>query len=273
MPGTASSRSLCPRGGRPWSAPGAAAAARGARVALAGGAAVGDELVAERRGRRAAMVELEAPWPVAELLAASTGSPPLPPYIARHARPKPDDAERYQTVYAREGASVAAPTAGLHFTPELLGPAAPRAGCEVHDLRLDVGPGTFRPIVAAAPSSSTRWTPEPAVDPAGTAEAIARAQAEGRRVVAVGTTTTRALESAAVGRRRARGTGAAGLFIRPPHRFRVVDALLTNFHLPRSRCSCSSAPSRDASSSSTRTRTRWPPGYRFYSFGDAMLLT
>jgi S-adenosylmethionine:tRNA ribosyltransferase-isomerase len=240
----------------------------GARVALAGGAAVAT-VMGERPGG-AREVELKAPWPVAELLARH-GLPPLPPYIERHRAPKPDDAERYQTVYAREGVSVAAPTAGLHFTPELLARLAAR-GVETRELRLDVGPGTFRPIQASGPEAHAMEA-EPAWIPADTADAIARAKAEHRRVIAVGTTTTRALESAAVDGGVRAGPGEAGLFIRPPYRFRVVDALLTNFHLPRTTLLllvCAFAGRELVLDAYAHAVTA---GYRFYSFGDAMLLT
>ena len=154
-------------------------------------------------------------------------------YIERHDAPKPEDRERYQTVYARDDGSVAAPTAGLHFTPELLARLAetrsrgalPDAARGAGHVPADAGRAGRRRI---AWRRSRR-------DPRGDRGGRRRAKRAGRRVVAVGTTTTRALEWAAGedGRLRA-GPGAADLFIRPGHRFRVVDALVTNFHLPRS---------------------------------------
>src|SRR6266446_4231423 len=130
------------------------------------------------------VVAIEAPWPVRELMERH-GLPPLPPYIGRHDAPKPEDRERYQTVYAREDGSVAAPTAGLHFTPELLA-RLERVGVEVHYLTLHVGPGTFRPLRARR-LEEHRMEAEPIDIPGPTAAAVERARREGRRVVAVGT--------------------------------------------------------------------------------------
>jgi S-adenosylmethionine:tRNA-ribosyltransferase-isomerase (queuine synthetase) len=197
---------------------------------LAGGAA--QAIVREHRPHGERVVEITAPWEVDELLERH-GLPPLPPYIERHDAPKPEDRERYQTVYATTKGSVAAPTAGLHFTPALLARLASK-GVEIHRLTLHVGPGTFRPMKTPRVEEH-RLEGEIAEVPAATAEAVNRAKAEGRRVVAVGTTTTRTLEWAAdvSGRVRER-RGEADLFIYPGYRFRVVDALVTNFHLPRS---------------------------------------
>src|SRR5260370_215619 len=192
----------------------------GARVDLAGGAARAHVVGEGNEGTR--VVAIEAPWPVRELMERH-GLPPLPAYIGRHDAPKPEDRERYQTVYAREDGSVAAPTAGLHFTPELLA-RLERCSVEVHYLTLHVGPGTFRPLRAGRVEEH-RMEAEPIDIPEPTAEAVERARREGRHVVAVGPTTTRALEWAAGedGRVRA-GTGPAGLFIRPGYPFRGVDA-------------------------------------------------
>jgi S-adenosylmethionine:tRNA ribosyltransferase-isomerase len=215
-------------------------------------------------------VAIEAPWPVRELMERH-GLPPLPPYISRHDAPKPEDRERYQTVYAREDGSVAAPTAGLHFTPELLARLAGR-GVPVHYLTLHVGPGTFRPIRAGRVEDH-RLEAEPIDIPEETAEAVERARREGRRVVAVGTTTTRALEWAAAEDGRVRAcTGLADLFIRPGHRFRVVDALVTNFHLPRSSLLVlvSAFAGRDLVLAAYRHAVA--ARYRLYSYGDAMLI-
>jgi len=288
---------------------------RGARIALAGGVATAT--VVEERPAGVRVVEIDAPAGVAALLERH-GLPPLPPYIGRHEAPKPEDRERYQTVYARDGASVAAPTAGLHFTHELMARLAAR-GVEVLGLRLDVGPATFRPIGTARPGGVAQlrgagttggaarageaapggdparpgdggpagtgprheavdvdahvMEPEPIAIPPSTAEAIARAKAEGRRVVAVGTTTTRALESAADGRGGVRaGEGGAGLFIRPPHRFQLVDALVTNFHLPRSTLLVLVSAFADRELILAAYAHAVAAGYRFYSFGDAMLI-
>ena len=198
------------------------------------------------------------------------GHVPLPPYIRRPDRPS--DRARYQTVYAREAGSVAAPTAGLHFTPDVLERLAAR-GIDTVELVLHVGPGTFRPV-AVDDVRGHRVDPEPFSIPEATAAAITRARREGRRVVAVGTTTTRALETAAEpdGSPRA-GDGETGLVILPGHRFRAVDVLLTNFHLPRSSLLllvCAFAGREKvlaAYAEAVRQR------YRFYSYGDALLLT
>lgn len=197
------------------------------------------------------------------------GRVPLPPYIGRE-----DDAEdrvRYQTVYAERTGSVAAPTAGLHFTPELLARAA-EAGVEVVRLTLHVGVGTFRPVEAERPSEhvlhAERWELRPVE-----AARLNRVRAAGGRVWAVGTTSARTLETAAdeSGRFTA-GSGWTDLFIRPPHRFRGVDALLTNFHLPRSSLLMlvSALAGRERVLAAYRHAVR--EGYRFYSYGDAMLI-
>jgi S-adenosylmethionine:tRNA ribosyltransferase-isomerase len=240
----------------------------GARIGLAGGAALAQVVGDGSEGTR--VVAIEAPWPVRELMERH-GLPPLPPYIGRHDAPKPEDRERYQTVYAREDGSVAAPTAGLHFTPELLA-RLERCGVDVHYLTLHVGPGTFRPLRAGRVEEH-RMEAEPIDIPEPTAEAVERARREGRRVVAVGTTTTRALEWAAGedGRVRA-GTGPADLFIRPGHRFRAVDALVTNFHLPRSSLLVLVSAFAGRELVLAAYRHAVAARYRFYSYGDAMLI-
>ena len=261
---------LRPAGERRWEAlvhPGRRCRV-GARVDLAGGA--GRARVVGETSAGARVVEIESPWPVPELL-ERRGLPPLPPYIARHDAPKPEDRERYQTVYARDDGSVAAPTAGLHFTPELLARIA-GAGVSVHYLTLHVGPGTFRPLRAERVEEH-RMEAEPIDIPASTARAVNDARREGRRVIAVGTTTTRALEWAAGADGRLReGRDEADLFIRPGHRFRLVDALITNFHLPRSTLlvlvSAFAGRARVLEAYRHAVKAR----YRFYSYGDAMLI-
>jgi len=240
----------------------------GARVTLAGGAA--RATVLEHRGEGARAVEIESPWPLDDFLERH-GLPPLPPYIERHDAPKPEDWERYQTVYAREKGSVAAPTAGLHFTPALLERVG-AAGVEIHRVTLHVGAGTFRPI-RSAEVEGHRLEAEAAEVPAATAEGVNRARAEGRRVIAVGTTTTRTLEWAADegGRVRA-GRGGADLFIYPGHRFRVVDTLVTNFHLPRSTLLLLVSAFAGRERVLDAYRHAIALGYRFYSYGDAMLI-
>jgi S-adenosylmethionine:tRNA ribosyltransferase-isomerase len=199
------------------------------------------------------------------------GLPPLPPYIARHAKPGPEDAERYQTIYARTPGSVAAPTAGLHFSDEVLARLETR-GIEIRRVTLHIGPGTFRPIKASRVEDHA-LPPERAVVPGETARAVNAARAEGRRVVAVGTTVTRTLESTADAEGRLQPLdGHAGAFITPGYRFRVVDALLTNFHLPRT----SLLALVCAFGGSERVLRAYAhavaAGYRFYSYGDATLI-
>ncbi|HKW94900.1 MAG TPA: tRNA preQ1(34) S-adenosylmethionine ribosyltransferase-isomerase QueA [Methylomirabilota bacterium] len=240
----------------------------GARLDLAEGVARARVVGEGREGAR--VVEIEAPWPVPELLERH-GLPPLPPYIARHDAPKPEDRERYQTVYARDDGSVAAPTAGLHFTPELLARLA-SAGVCVHYLTLHVGPGTFRPLRAERVEEH-RMEAEPIDVPASTARAVNDARREGRRVIAVGTTTTRALEWAAGADGRLRdGPGESDLFIRPGHRFRLVDALITNFHLPRSTLLVLVSAFAGRALVLDAYRHAVEARYRFYSYGDAMLI-
>ncbi|HKC07216.1 MAG TPA: tRNA preQ1(34) S-adenosylmethionine ribosyltransferase-isomerase QueA [Methylomirabilota bacterium] len=240
----------------------------GASVELAGGAARARIVGEAASGAR--VVEIDGPWAVRELLERH-GLPPLPPYIERHDAPKPEDRERYQTVYARDEGSVAAPTAGLHFTPELLARLAER-GVAVHFLTLHVGPGTFRPL-RAAQVDEHRMEAEPIEIPEETARAVHEAKREGRRVVAVGTTTTRALEWAAGEDGCLReGPGAADLFIRPGHPFRVVDALITNFHLPRSTLLVLVAALAGRELILDAYRHAVAARYRFYSYGDAMLI-
>ena len=237
----------------------------GAHLAVAGGAAGARVLDVLADGVRVLVFTGSA-----RDLLDRHGLPPLPPYIDRHQCPKPEDWQRYQTVYARHEGSIAAPTAGLHFTTALL--ARLRAsGIEVHPLTLHVGIGTFRPVRTARVEVHQMRAEEVAI-PGETADAVNRARAEGRRVVAVGTTTTRALEWAwALGRVRAE-RGAADLFIYPGHRFRVVDALVTNFHLPRSTLLMLVAALAGREPILDAYRHAIAAGYRFYSYGDAMLI-
>jgi S-adenosylmethionine:tRNA ribosyltransferase-isomerase len=197
------------------------------------------------------------------------GETPLPPYI-RRAHADPRDAERYQTVYARDPGSVAAPTAGLHFTRALLDALAER-GVERAEVVLHVGPGTFRPL-RAQDLAAGRLHAERYALPRTCAEAVARARERGGRVVAVGTTTARVLETcAAADRGVTPGSGATDLFLRPGSRFRVVDALLTNFHLPRSSLLLLVAAFAGRERVLRAYAEAVAAGYRFHSYGDAML--
>jgi S-adenosylmethionine:tRNA ribosyltransferase-isomerase len=197
------------------------------------------------------------------------GHVPLPPYI--HRADTPADLERYQTVYAREAGSVAAPTAGLHFTPDLLAALGAR-GVETASLVLHVGPGTFRPV-EAEDVRAHRVDPERFTIPEATAAAFDRARAEGRRILAVGTTVTRTLESAidAAGR-LVPGDGETSLVVVPGHRFRAVDALVTNFHLPRSSLLLLVSAFAGRERVLAAYRAAVAARYRFYSYGDAMLV-
>ena len=200
----------------------------------------------------------------------AVGEMPLPPYIRRK-RPDPEDRERYQTVFACEPGSVAAPTAGLHLTEfllrDLLG-----GGVSWADVILHVGPGTFRPL-RPEDLARGRLHPEDFELPAATAEAVARTRAAGGRIVAVGTTTTRVLETCAQEDGGVRpGRGETDLFIRPGYRFRVVDALLTNFHLPRSSLLLLVAAFAGRERVLNAYAEAVAKGYRFYSYGDAMLI-
>jgi S-adenosylmethionine:tRNA ribosyltransferase-isomerase len=237
----------------------------GMELAVGGGEAAARVVEARADGVR--ILTFSAP---ARALLARHGVPPLPPYIDRHLSPKPEDWQRYQTVYARHEGSIAAPTAGLHFTADLLARLRARR-VEVHALTLHVGIGTFRAVRAASVEEHRMHAEEVAI-PAVTADAVNRARAEGRRVVAVGTTTTRALEwAAASGEVRACG-GAADLFIWPGHHFRAVDALITNFHQPRSTLLMLVAALAGREAVLDAYRHAVAAGYRFYSYGDAMLI-
>jgi S-adenosylmethionine:tRNA ribosyltransferase-isomerase len=214
-------------------------------------------------GRGDDLVEIEAGEPVASLLARA-GQVPLPPYIRR--AEEPADRERYQTVYARAPGSVAAPTAGLHFTEALLSDLA-RADVEVRFLTLHVGPGTFLPVRGAV--EEHRLIAEPYAIPDETTSAVMRARAEGRAVVAVGTTAVRALEHwAATGRR----VGEADLLILPGHEFRAVTGMVTNFHHPRTTLLMLVAALGGRQRILHAYAEALRAGYRLLSYGDAMLV-
>ncbi len=219
----------------------------------------------------------------------SYGVMPLPPYIKRRAESREpraekqsepldsrltalgSDSDRYQTVYATEDGAVAAPTAGLHFTAALLNRIRGQ-GVLVHRVTLHVGPGTFQPV-RVDEVSRHRMEPERYTIPEETARAVKGAKAEGRRVIAVGTTTVRALEHAAGpdGMVRA-GEAETDLFITPGHRFKVVDALLTNFHLPRSTLLMLVSAFVGLEAIRRAYAEAIAQRYRFYSYGDAMLI-
>lgn len=204
----------------------------------------------------------------AEVLAAS-GQVPLPPYI-RKGRAAAADRERYQTVYARADGSVAAPTAGLHFTPELLDRLRTR-GIDTATVTLHIGLGTFAPMKSTDPRQHQMHSEWGEV-PAATVEAIRACRARGSRVVAVGTTATRALESAARGGELAPWTGETDIFIHPPYHFRVLDGLITNFHLPRTTLLLLVAALAGTELVQRAYAEAVRQEYRFYSYGDAMLI-
>ena len=195
------------------------------------------------------------------------GQTPLPPYIHKPLA----DPGRYQTVYARVDGSVAAPTAGLHFTPALLA-ALKERGIHSAYLTLHVGLGTFRPV-SVARVEEHRMHAEFYTLPPATVEAIAAARARGGRVVAVGTTVVRTLEAAADAEGNLTpGSGWTDLFIYPGFRFRVVEAMITNFHLPRSTLLMLVAAFAGREFILRAYREALATGYRFFSFGDAMLI-
>jgi S-adenosylmethionine:tRNA ribosyltransferase-isomerase len=198
------------------------------------------------------------------------GHVPLPPYIAR--ADSAADRERYQTVYARERGSVAAPTAGLHFTPEILARLGAR-GIEAAEITLHVGLGTFQPVRAERVEDHSLHAERYSISPEA-AEKIAHAKTQGRRVVAVGTTTVRTLEYAAQqGAAELRAeTGEADLFIYPGYKFRFVDALLTNFHLPQSTLLMLVCALGGKENVLRAYEHAVEQRYRFYSYGDCMLV-
>lgn len=224
-------------------------------------------------------LELEADRPIPELLALY-GVMPLPPYIHRTVQDERGglDMSRYQTVYAREPGAVAAPTAGLHLTPELMDSIRER-GVEIGTVTLHVGPGTFRPVAVDDVEDHDMESERYRV-PEQTAEQVRHCRQRGGRVIAVGSTSVRVLESVAQeGRVIGRGEGRTKIFIRPPYSFQVVDALLTNFHLPQSTllmmvsafleqngASSGLAVLKEAYAEAIREN------YRFYSYGDCMLI-
>jgi S-adenosylmethionine:tRNA ribosyltransferase-isomerase len=215
-----------------------------------------------------------APGP--EELLERLGRMPLPPYVERaRGGDDPDeelDRERYQTVYARETGAVAAPTAGLHLTEALLGELAER-GVELARVTLHVGIGTFRPV-SVERAEEHRMHEERFEVSREAADAVAAARARGGRVVAVGTTSVRALEASADGAGGVRpGSGETRLFLLPGAPFRVVDALMTNFHMPRSTLLMLVCAFAGRERTLALYREALEQGYRFLSYGDAMLLT
>jgi S-adenosylmethionine:tRNA ribosyltransferase-isomerase len=237
----------------------------GRRVDIAPGFSAEILEVTERRTR---IVRLETELPLDDAI-ERYGHVPLPPYIER--ADAASDAERYQTVFARESGSVAAPTAGLHFTTELLGRLAER-GVARAEILLHVGAGTFKPVEVDDPAEHTMHSEWYSVSDEA-ARLINERRRAGGRVWAVGTTTVRTLESATGddGKIRAR-SGETNIFIRPPARIRSVDCLVTNFHLPRSTLIMLVAAFAGYDLTMRAYRAAIDAGYRFYSYGDAMAI-
>jgi S-adenosylmethionine:tRNA ribosyltransferase-isomerase len=234
----------------------------GTRIELPGGAS------AVAVARRGDLHELELDREALQYFEAH-GSVPLPPYVAREAEPA--DRERYQTVYAEVSGAVAAPTAGLHFDREAL-TALGRRGIAVERVTLHVGAGTFTPM-RVENVADHRMHAERVHVPAATVGAIEATRDRGGRVVAVGTTVVRALETAASGGRLAEFAGETEIFIRPGHRFRVVDALLTNFHLPESTLLVLVSAFAGREHVLAAYHHAIACRYRFFSYGDAMFVT
>ncbi len=226
-----------------------------------------DDIVIEVLARQDDLTALRFPNPVLDVL-DRLGRLPLPPYIEH--TPTADDEARYQTVYANEPGAVAAPTAGLHFDDAMLD-ALREQGIRTARVTLHVGAGTFQPVrvddIAEHTMHSERYTIPP-----GTVDAIQETRDRGGRVVAVGTTSLRALEAATQSGNLHAGSGETDIFITPGYRFRVVDALLTNFHLPRSTLLMLVSAFAGVDSIRAAYAHAIAGRYRFFSYGDAMFL-
>ena len=221
--------------------------------------------VTERRSR---VVRLKSPLPIGDAI-ERFGHIPLPPYISR--ADAAADVERYQTVYANQSGSVAAPTAGLHFTPELLGSLEAK-GVSRANLLLHVGAGTFKPVEVDDPAQHVMHEEWFQLDDAA-ARVLNETRASRGRVWAVGTTSVRTLESAVqTDGSFAPMSGETRIFIRPPYEFRAVDKLITNFHLPRSTLIMLVAAFAGYDLTMRAYQTALESGYRFYSYGDAMVI-
>ncbi|GJL54532.1 MAG: S-adenosylmethionine:tRNA ribosyltransferase-isomerase [Nitrospirales bacterium] len=226
------------------------------------------EAVVEERSQERTVVSIKSALSGSALL-HHIGQMPLPPYIKRQSTEK--DREDYQTMFAQAEGAIAAPTAGLHFTPELL-KALTEKDIHIATITLHVGPGTFRPVTVSE-IEAHRMDPEWFHIPEATAHAIARVKQQGGRVVAVGTTVTRSLESAVDKSGQVRNQeGQTCLFITPGYRFRVVDVLMTNFHLPGTTLLMLLAAFAGLEQSRAAYEHAVNARYRFYSYGDAMLI-
>jgi S-adenosylmethionine:tRNA ribosyltransferase-isomerase len=230
-----------------------------------------DATVVEKGEAGEVLLAFDLSGPLLDEALHAVGHIPLPPYIASKRPDDEQDRKDYQTVYAREEGAVAAPTAGLHFTPGLFA-ALDARGIERHFVTLHVGAGTFLPV-KADDTADHKMHAEIGYVSAETAAAINAARAESRRVVAVGTTSLRLLESAAApDGTMAAWSGATDIFITPGYKFRAVDVLMTNFHLPRSTLFMLVSAFSGLETMRDAYRHAIDTGYRFYSYGDASLL-
>lgn len=237
----------------------------GKRVTIAPDLVVEIESTTERRTR---IVKLITPMPV-ETAIETYGHIPLPPYIRRG--DELEDAERYQTVYAEESGSVAAPTAGLHFTPELLARLKAK-GVRRAEVVLHVGAGTFKPVDVENPEEHVMHEESYTLSEE-TARILNETRARGGKIWAVGTTSVRTLESCALEDGTFTATaGDTRIFIRPPYEFRAVDHLITNFHLPRSTLMMLVAAFAGYDLTMRAYASAIDSDYRFFSYGDAMLV-
>jgi S-adenosylmethionine:tRNA ribosyltransferase-isomerase len=241
----------------------------GSNVCLLGGLAA---TVEERGEEGEVTLAFDLAGPALDEAIAALGAMPLPPYIASRRPADERDRRDYQTVFAREDGAVAAPTAGLHFTQALMG-ALEERGVSRHFVTLHVGPGTFLPV-RSADTEGHHMHPERGSITQATAEALNEVKARGGTIVAVGTTSLRLLESATgADGRLGPFQGETGLFITPGYRFRFVDRLLTNFHLPRSTLFMLVASFSGLDLMQRAYAHAIREGYRFYSYGDACLLS
>jgi S-adenosylmethionine:tRNA ribosyltransferase-isomerase len=244
----------------------------GARVRFGDSGLLAEVLGSSAKGVKRLRFEVEDDQRPLESLLNEVGQPPLPHYIRRPlGKSSIDDSERYQTVFAREKGAIAAPTAGLHFTPAVLSSLHARQ-VEIAEITLHVGYGTFEPVRVDIVEQH-RVAAESFHISEETAEAINQTRARGGRVIAVGTTTTRALESAVNqdGKIQA-GSGETELTITPGYEFRSIDALLTNFHLPRSSLLLLVSAFAGRDLTLTAYRHAVAARYRFYSYGDCMFV-
>ncbi len=230
-----------------------------------------DAVVASKSEHGAIELAFELAGPALDAAIADAGAMPLPPYIASKRAPDVEDESDYQTVYAAQDGAVAAPTAGLHFTADLLA-TLDQADVERVHVTLHVGAGTFLPVKADDTNAHVMHSEWREISTA-TATAINRAKAEGRRVIAIGTTALRSLESATDENGVVRAeAGATDIFITPGYRFRVIDGLWTNFHLPRSTLFMLVSAFAGLERMQAAYAHAVAHGYRFYSYGDASML-